>query len=86
MTEEEYQHGDSYRDRDDYSPRERLAIEFAERFALQHHDMDAEFFDRMRAEFKDAEIVELAGMVGFSLAIGRVSAVLDIANDCPVVH
>lgn len=48
--------------------------------------MDQEFFDRMRVEFKDEEIVELAGLVAFSMGIGRVSAVLDVANDCPVVH
>lgn len=48
--------------------------------------MDAGLFDRMRSEFKDAEIVELAGIVAFSMGVGRVSAVLDIANECPVVH
>lgn len=48
--------------------------------------MDAEFFARLRAEFADAEIVELAGLVAFSMGIGRVSKVLDIANECPVVH
>lgn len=77
---------DSYRERDDFTARECLAIEFAERFALEHRDMDQELFTRMRAEFTDAEIVELAGLVAFSMGIGRVSRVLDIANDCPVVH
>ena len=63
-----------------------MAIEFAERFALEHRDMDAAFFERMRAHYADAEIVELAGTVAFCLGIGRVYAVLDIANECPVVH
>ena len=40
----------------------------------------------MRTEFTDDEIVELAGIVAFSMGIGRVSAVLDVANECPVVH
>lgn len=75
-----------YRERDDFSPRESLAIEFAERFALEHADMEQTFFDRMREEFSDTEIVELAGAVAFSMGIGRVSKVLDLANDCPVVH
>ena len=48
--------------------------------------MDSGLFDRMRSEFADAEIVELAGIVAFSMGVGRVSAVLDIANECPVVH
>lgn len=48
--------------------------------------MDGAFFDRMRAEYADPEIVELAGVVAFSMGIGRVSRVLDIANECPVMH
>lgn len=72
--------------RDRCSPREALAIEFAERFALEHRAMDAGFFERMRAQYSDAEIVELAGTVAFCLGVGRVYAVLDIANECPVVH
>lgn len=86
MTEDKYANVSRYNERDDFSPRECLAIEFAERFALAHHGMDQPFFDRMREEFADAEIVELAGAVAFSMGIGRVSKVLDIANDCPVVH
>ena len=72
--------------RDGCSPREALAIEFAERFALEHREMDSEFFDRLRAHYGNAEIVELGGLVAFCLGIGRVYAVLDIANECPVVH
>ena len=48
--------------------------------------MDRAFFDRMGEEFTSAEIVELAGAVAFSMGIGRVSRVLDLANDCPIVH
>ncbi len=68
------------------SDRERLAIEFAERFALSHTEMGGDFFDRMNASFSSAEIVELSGFVGFCLGIGRIYTVLDIANECPVVH
>jgi alkylhydroperoxidase family enzyme len=86
LTEDEYNHVDSYHSHDGYSVRETLAIEFAERFALEHRDIDRAFFERMRVEYNDAEIVELAGAVAFSMGIGRVSKVLDIANECPVVH
>jgi alkylhydroperoxidase family enzyme len=68
-----------------YSDRERLAIEYAERFALDHTDM-GELVSRMRTAYTDAEIVELAGTVAFCLGIGRVYASLEIANECPVVH
>lgn len=48
--------------------------------------MDRAFFDRLRADYDDDEIVELAGTVAFCLGIGRVYTALDIANECPVVH
>jgi len=71
---------------DSLTERERLAVEFAEQFALTHTNMGPEFFERMNANFSPAEIVELSGFVGFCLGIGRIYTVLDIANECPVVH
>lgn len=86
MTEDEYAAVDQYADVDTFSNRERLAIEFAERFALAHTDIGGELIDRMRADFSDAEIVELSATVGFCIGIGRIYTVLDIANECPLVH
>ena len=37
-------------------------------------------------ELAEMEDMRAAGAVAFSMGIGRVSAVLDIANECPVVH
>ncbi len=65
-----------------YTAQELLAIEYAERFALDHRSLDDAFFDRMKAEFTDAEILELTAMVGSWLAFGRLNAVLDIAEAC----
>lgn len=48
--------------------------------------MGADFFGRMNASFTASEIVELSAFVGFCLGIGRIYTVLDIANECPVVH
>jgi alkylhydroperoxidase family enzyme len=36
----------------------------------------------MRAEFTDAEILELTAMIGEWLAFGRLNAVLDVAEAC----
>lgn len=69
-------------DTGDYSTQERLAIEYAEKFALDHQSLDDAFFARMRAEFSDAEIVELTTMIGSWLAFGRFQAVLDVAEAC----
>ena len=61
-----------------YTPRERLAIEFAERFALDHQGMDEAFFARLRSEFSDAEVLDLSVCCAAFLGLGRVLAVLGI--------
>ena len=86
LSEELYEHVDDYRNRGDFSPREALAIEYAERFALDHRGIDTAFTARLRDAYTDDEIVELAGLVAFCLGVGRVYAVLDIANECPIVR
>jgi len=61
-----------------FSERERLAIEFAEKMALDHQSIDDRFFSRLRAEFSDAEIVELGMAIGQYIGFGRLLMVLDV--------
>lgn len=77
-TEDLYAHVADAHDRDNYTDRERLAIEFAERFAMDHASLDDAFFSRMRAAFGDDEILDLAICCGAFLGLGRVLAVLGI--------
>jgi alkylhydroperoxidase family enzyme len=66
---------------------ERVAIEFAERFALDHLSLDQDdaFWARLHAEFDDAEIVDLTLAVAAFVAGGRVAHVLGIdACEVPV--
>ncbi len=58
--------------------RERLAAEFAERFALDHLTMDDEFFDRMRSAYTDEELADLAICCGMFLGLGRMMAVVGV--------
>jgi alkylhydroperoxidase family enzyme len=58
--------------------RERLAAEFAERFALDHQTMDDEFFDRMRTGFADDELADLVICCGMWLGMGRAMAVVGV--------
>ena len=81
VTEELYAHVEDP-ENGDYSEQERLAIEYAEKFALDHRSLDDAFFARLRAHFTDAEIVELTAMIGNWLAFGRFQAVLDVAEAC----
>lgn len=63
---------------------ELLAIEYAERFALAHLEIDDELFDRLHAHFGDTAILELSVTVAFCMGIGRVLRVLDVAPQCEV--
>jgi len=69
-----------------FSPRERLAIEFAERFAIDHRSLDGDtrFWTAMHANFTDSEILHLTLAVGHFIAFGRMLHVLELDNVCPM--
>lgn len=66
------------------SDRERLAAEYAERYALDHRNLDADFWDRMRAAYTDDEIVELTLCLAQWLGLGRLNQVLGIDVACTI--
>ena len=61
-----------------FSAREKLAVDYAEKLASDHHNMGDEFFDGLRTEFSDAEILELGMMIGQYIGFGRLLMVLDL--------
>lgn len=67
-----------------FSPRERLAIEFAERFATEPKVLsaDADFWVRMHDNFSDGEIVDLAHCTAAWMGLGRVAHVLGFDSVC----
>ncbi len=69
---------------DGFSERERLAGEFAERFATDHLAIDGPMWDRLHAAFSDDELVELALCVGSWIAFGRLNRVFDVDGGCRV--
>jgi len=82
-----YEHVLEWRTWPGYSERERLAAEFAERFATDHVALrvDADFWTRMRAAFDDGEIVDLALCCAMWLGSGRAMRVLDVGQSCSLV-
>jgi alkylhydroperoxidase family enzyme len=58
--------------------RERLAAEFAQRFALDHQAMDDDLWARLRAEYSDAELADLTICCGTFLGLGRMLAVMGV--------
>src|SRR3954471_3006162 len=71
-----------WRTTDAFDDRTRLAAEYAERYALDHHGLDDEFWTRMAEHYSQAEIVELTMSIGSWLAFGRLNHVLGIDKVC----
>lgn len=65
-----------------FDERARLAAEYAERYATDHHGLDDEFWVRMFAEYSQAEVVELSMSIGSWLAFGRLNRVLGLDTVC----
>ena len=67
-----------------FTPRERAALGFAEKLAVDHHGIDDAFFDELRGQFSDPEILELGMMIGQYIGFGRLLKVLDLEpRFCP---
>jgi AhpD family alkylhydroperoxidase len=78
VEEDAYEHLHEYRTYPGYTERQRLAIEYAERFAIDHQNIDDELFVRLRAQFADAEILDLTLCLAVYLGLGRTLEVLGI--------
>ena len=73
---------ENWRTTDAFDDRTRLAAEYAERYALDHHGLDDEFWKRMTAHYSQREIVELSMCLGSWLAFGRLNHVLGLDTQC----
>ncbi|WP_405139039.1 carboxymuconolactone decarboxylase family protein [Nocardia sp. NBC_01388] len=71
-----------WRTTESFDDRTRLAAEYAERYALDHHNLDDEFWTRMFAAYSQAEVVELSMCLGSWLAFGRLNHVLGLDAVC----
>jgi alkylhydroperoxidase family enzyme len=71
-----------WRTSDALDERARLAAEYAERYALDHHGIDDDFWARMKAHYSEPEIVELSMCLGSWLSFGRLNRVLGLDTAC----
>lgn len=68
----------AWREATELTDRERLAAEFAERFALDHQAIDDELWARLRGAYSEDELADLTMCVGAFLGLGRMLAVLGV--------
>lgn len=71
-----------WRTAESFDERTRLAAEYAERYCLDHHNLDEAFWTRMLAAYSQVEVVELTMCLGSWLAFGRLNHVLGIDAAC----
>ena len=64
-----------------FTPAECLALEYADRLATDHHNMDDAFFDRLKEHYSDGQVLELGMMIGQFIGFGRLLAVLDLESN-----
>ena len=62
------------------SEKERLAVEYAERFAVDHTSIDDDCIERLRVAFTDAEILDLTICCSAFLGLGRTLRALGITE------
>jgi AhpD family alkylhydroperoxidase len=84
VSEDLYEHVADSASYHGYTERQRLAIEYSERFASDHRGIDDDLFHRLRAAFTDAEIVDLTMCVAVYVGLGRALEVLGINDAAPV--
>jgi alkylhydroperoxidase family enzyme len=69
----------------DYTPAERAAVEFAERMAVDHHNIGDADIEALHEHFDDGEILELMMMAGQYIGFGRTLAILQLETvSCPI--
>ncbi|WP_329792262.1 carboxymuconolactone decarboxylase family protein [Lentzea sp. DG1S-22] len=71
-----------WRTTDAFDDRARLAAEYAERYALDHHGLDDEFWSRMTRHYTQVEVVELTMSIGAWLVFGRLNRVFGLDALC----
>jgi AhpD family alkylhydroperoxidase len=80
LTEEFYCHVGEHNGAANFSEQERLAMDYAERFALDHLSIDDAFMGRLRIAFTDPEILDLTICLTAFLGLGRTLRVLGITE------
>jgi AhpD family alkylhydroperoxidase len=84
VDEELYERALEWRTWPGYSEQERVAAEFAHRFATEHTKLrdDEDFWERAKAQFSDELLADLALSCALWVGMGRVLRTLDLGQTC----
>jgi alkylhydroperoxidase family enzyme len=86
VDEDLYDHAAEWRTWPGYSAQERIAAEFAERFAADHTGLrdDEDFWERAGEQFDAELLTDLALSCAMWLGMGRMLRTLDIGQTCKI--
>ena len=86
VDEDLYEHAQEWRTWPGYSDAERIAMEFAHRFATEHTALrdDEDFWRRAAEHFDDELMTDLAISCAMWVGMGRVLRTLDIGQTCKI--
>lgn len=86
VDEDLYDHAAEWRSWPGYSAQERIAAEFAERFASDHTGLrdDEDFWERAGEHFDAELLTDLALSCAMWLGMGRMLRTLDIGQTCKI--
>ncbi|MDF3339774.1 carboxymuconolactone decarboxylase family protein [Mycolicibacterium septicum] len=86
VDEDLYDHAAEWQTWPGYSPQERVAAEFAQRFASDHTGLrdDEDFWDRAAEQFDAELLTDLALSCAMWLGMGRMLRTLDIGQTCKI--
>jgi len=86
VDEDLYEHAAQWQTWPGYSEQERIAAEFAHRFATDHTGLrdDEDFWDRADAQFDHDLLADLALSCAMWLGMGRMLRTLDIGQACKI--
>jgi AhpD family alkylhydroperoxidase len=67
-----------------FDAREKLAIEYTEKFLLDHYSIDDAFFGQLKELFTETEIMNLTIVIARHMAFGRITMVMQAEEHCSV--
>lgn len=82
LTEDDYTNVTQWATWPGYSPAERIAIEFAEKFAIDHLALDDAWFATAKQHYTDEQLHGMCLMIGSWIAGGRMQTVFDVHLSC----
>jgi hypothetical protein len=82
LTEDDYAHVAEWATWPGYSGADRIAIEYAEKFAIDHLSLDDAWFAKAEEYYTDEQLHGMALMIGTWIAFGRLQTIFDVHLSC----